>query len=186
MKRLITILLLSAVSITAAPTNHALHYTKGQKERVKIKQRNIQNVLIKIEAKRIKSLKQFPFLQHEKFVLKNVGATVRLKGHTKIVYVKYEKDKVVEIKIDSTRRSIRSWTQRIMTMKVGGGISLEFIGRTRHFTVTSAELSFSPELRIKALQRVLNNLNNVIIMMDRKMADSYHKKNQMSEWMINI
>lgn len=169
-------------------------YRREMERLLKVEISNVRNSVEEVQRKHTELVKLFPQLEgYQEIVLEDTpgawrdGVFVNQKRLLAIHYLGNSRIKCVVL--DSITRDVYNegqWTRKVIRLYYPNIHTLEMESIRHNYQLTRTLETAAPEIQLKALRLVYNNLRTALYSMDMKIAAYYDLRNKTNEWQINL
>jgi hypothetical protein len=161
---------------------------------LKIEIANVRNSVEDVQKKHTELVKLFPQLEgYQEIVLEDNPGAWRdgvYVNSRRVLAIHYEgQSKIKCVVLDSFTRGIyqsENWTRKVIRLYYPNIHTLEMESVRHNYQLNRTLETAAPEIQLKALRLVYNNLRTALYSMDMQIAAYYDLRNKKNEWQINL
>ena len=169
-------------------------YRREIERLLKLEIQNVNGAIEDVVSKHKELVKLYPQLQkYQEIILEDNPGAWRdglLVNSKKVLSLHYNDNGNIDcVVLDSMIRGVNMyelWTRKIMRLYYPSIQTLELETQTHNFRIVEGLENTSPEVQLKALRLVLQNLRTALYSMDMLIAAYYEQRNKRNEWQINL
>ncbi len=155
---------------------------------------NVQRAVRDVEHKHKELIILYPQLkQYQEIILEDVPGAFRdgeYVNSKKLIVMHYNEQGVIDcVVLDSMTRSVYNptqWTRKVIRLYYPNIQTLELETHRHNYQLRGSLETTSPEIQLKALRLVFNNLRAALYSMDMLIAAYYDLREKKSDWQINL
>ena len=184
--------LLSNISLGNNPREG--QYRAEMERLLSIEIANVQRSILDVKGKHKELIQLYPVLKnYQEIVLEDVPGAWRdgeYVNSKKLIIMHYDKNGEIEcVVLDSMTRSIydaTQFTRKIMRLYYPHVQTLELESLRHNYSMEGTLEGTSPEIQLRALRLVFNNLRAALYSMDMMIAAFYDLREKQNSWQINL
>ncbi|EHQ06849.1 MAG: hypothetical protein F9K24_04070 [Leptonema illini] len=169
-------------------------YRREVERLLKLEIQNVNTAILDVVSKHKELIKLYPELKrYQEIVLEDNPGAWRdglLVNSKKVLSLHYAETGEIDcIVLDSMIRGVNKyelWTRKIMRLYYPSIQTLQLETRTHNLRMLESLENTSPEVQLKALRLVFQNLRTALYSMDMLIAAYYDRRNKRNEWQINL
>ncbi len=169
-------------------------YRREVERLLKLEIQNVNNAILDVVTKHKELITLYPELKlYQEIVLEDNPGAWRdglFVNSKKVLSLHYTENGDLDcLVIDSMIRGVNKyelWTRKIMRLYYPSIQTLQLETRTHNLRMLESLENTSPEVQLKALRLVFQNLRTALYSMDMLIAAYYDRRNKRNEWQINL
>lgn len=169
-------------------------YRREIERLLKLEIQNVNSAILDVASKHKELIKLYPQLQkYQEIVLEDNPGAWRdglLVNSKKVLSLHYTDTGEIDcVVLDSMIRGVNMyelWTRKIMRLYYPSIQTLELETLTHNLRIVEGLENTSPEVQLKALRLVFQNLRTALYSMDMLIAAYYDQRNKRNDWQINL
>jgi len=169
-------------------------YRREIERLMKLEIQNVNGAILDVVGKHKELIKLYPQLKlYQEIILEdNPGAWREgvFVNSKKVLSLHYSESGDLDcLVLDSMIRGVdryEHWTRKIMRLYYPSIQTLQLETRTHNLKMLESLENTSPEVQLKALRFVFQNLRTALYSMDMLIAAYYDRRNKRNEWQINL
>lgn len=169
-------------------------YRREMERLLKVEISNVRNAVEDVQRKHTELVKLFPQLEgYQEIVLEDTPGAWRdgvYVNSQRLLAIHYQENSRIKcVVLDSITRDIYNegqWTRKVIRLYYPNIHTLEMESVRHNYQLTRTLETAAPEIQLKALRLVYNNLRTALYSMDMKIAAYYDLRNKKNEWQINL
>ncbi len=169
-------------------------YRREMERLLKIEISNVRNAIEDVQKKHTELSKLFPQLEgYQEIVLEDTPGAWRdgvYVNSRRVLAIHYgAESKLSCVVLDSITRAVYNegqWTRKLIRLYYPNIHTLEMESIRHNYTLTHTLETAAPEIQLRALRLIYNNLRTALYSMDMQIAAYYDLRNKKNEWQINL
>lgn len=169
-------------------------YRREVERLLKLEIQNVNTAILDVVSKHKELIKLYPELKmYQEIVLEDNPGAWRdglFVNSKKVLSLHYAETGEIDcIVLDSMIRGVNKyelWTRKIIRLYYPSIQTLQLETRTHNLRMLESLENTSPEVQLKALRLVFQNLRTALYSMDMLIAAYYDRRNKRNEWQINL
>jgi hypothetical protein len=169
-------------------------YRREVERLLKLEIQNVNNAVLDVVNKHKELIKLYPELKkYQEIVLEDNPGAWRdglFVNSKKVLSLHYADSGDLDcLVLDSMIRGVNKyelWTRKIIRLYYPSIQTLQLETRTHNLRMIESLENTSPEVQLKALRMVFQNLRSALYSMDMLIAAYYDRRNKRNEWQINL
>jgi hypothetical protein len=169
-------------------------YRREMERLLRLEIGNVKRAVDDVEKKHQELVRLYPeFESYQEIILEDNPGSWRdgiYVNSKKLIVFHYSADKKLEcVVLDSVTRSVYNpnlWTRKIMRLYYPNVQTIELHTMRHNFEEGGTLEKTSPEIQLRAMRLVFNNLRTALYSMDMLIAAYYDRRNKRNDWQINL